>query len=298
MSRLRRLRVGTSRLQRFSFRVFGPLAQRRIVLYPQLGTKLSRAGDPLVPQAYLAQVYGAVAAAAGLGLMALAVYLAFGGLADPDPGLLAPLVAAPFLFGILAYSYALLKPDLEVVARRRNLEANLPYGLNFMASLAAAGVVPDRIFKTLGEQPVYGDMSVEANRVYRDTRMLSADVVGAMRAGARRSPSRQWEELLQGAVNTITSGGEFSQYLQGKAEQFTQENRRKQRAFLDSLGVMAESYVVMAAAAPLFLIVILSVMMVLSTSGNPVFYLNLIALVGLPVLHVSFTTVFRNLRPD
>jgi archaeal flagellar protein FlaJ len=145
---------------------------------------------------------------------------------------------------------------------------------------------------------VYGEMAAEANLIYRDTKLFSKDLVSALQAAGRRSPSQQLEEFLQGAVSTITSGGDLKTYLLAKAEQFAQENRREQKAFLESLGVMAESYVVVAAAAPLFLLVILSVMMLVSEGLNPTFMLNMLVLVALPVIHSMFAYILRTMRPD
>jgi archaeal flagellar protein FlaJ len=76
------------------------------------------------------------------------------------------------------------------------------------------------------------------------------------------------------------------------------ENRRRQKSFLESMGVMAESYVVVGAAAPLFLLVILSVMALLSSGINPVVLMNLLALGGLPVIHGMFAYILRTMRAD
>lgn len=283
----------------WSLRLFGPLADRRIVHHPDLSTKLARAGSPLVPVAFLSTVYARVAIAAGVGVAVLVAYLVLvGGPAGADPRTFTALVAAPMVAGILVYSVALLRPDLEIAARRRNLDTNLPYALNFLAAMAAAGVLPSEAFGALAKQQVYGEAAERAKGIYRDTRLFGKDLVTALRDAARRSPSRAFSELLHGAVSTVTSGGDLRAYLLAKAEQFSTENRRRQRAFLESLGVMAESYVVVAAAAPLFLLVILSVMAILRESGDPTLYLNLLVLVALPLIHGAFTGILRTLRPE
>lgn len=282
----------------FSLRLFGTVARRRLELHPDLGVKLLRAADPVVPVAYLASVYLRVALASSIGVVLFLGYLlSTGGEGDPR-ALVGALAAAP-IFGMMTYSYFLLKPDLEAAARRRDLESHLPYALNFLAALAAAGVVPDELFGALGKQPVYGQVAREASMIHRDTKLFSKDMVRALSDAAKRSPSQQFEEFLTGAVSTITSGGNLKTYFLTKAEHFTAENHRKQKAFLESMGVMAESYVVVAAAAPLFLIVILSVLMLLSSGDtDPAFFLNLIILGALPVIHGAFTYILRTMRAD
>jgi archaeal flagellar protein FlaJ len=284
---------------RVFLRWFGKTALQQLPKYPQLGAKLSKARSPLVPQAYLANVYGHLAVAAALGLLPLAIYLVVASVSGSVNLLMVvPLAFLPVLLAGMSYAWDMLKPDLEINSRKRNLESNLPYALNFMASLAAAGVVPSEIYGSLGSQPVYGEVAKEAAWIYRDTKVFSKDLVSALQTASKRSPSQQFEEFLQGSVNTITSGGDLKTYLLGKSEQFTQENRRKQKAFLESLGVMAESYVVVAAAAPLFLIVILSVMMLLSKGADPTLFLNILILLALPVIHAMFTWILSSMRPD
>ncbi|HET6398649.1 MAG TPA: type II secretion system F family protein [Candidatus Thermoplasmatota archaeon] len=294
-----RKRAGPDGATLFLLRWLEPAARRQLRGLPQLSGKLERAGNPLVPVAFVAQVQGWTAACAVAAALPLAVALvAAGGWQGLGARLGIPLALLPALAGLMAYSFLMLRPDLEIASRRRNLEGHLPHALNFMAALASAGVVPVEVFGSLGQQRVYGEVSKEAAKVYRDAQLFSKDLVAALQAAARRSPSQQWEEFLQGSVNTVTSGGNLTAFLMAKSEQFSQENRRKQKAFLESLGVMAESYVVVAAAAPLFLIVILSVMTLLEKGSDPTFLLNIIVLLALPVIHGMFTYILRTMRPD
>lgn len=280
-----------------ALRWFQPLATKQIRKQHELPRKLAQAAVPIVPVAYLSAIYLRTAIAAAAGLLVFLIYLG-ASWGDPDPALLVAFLVSPMLLGALTYSYGLLRPELEISARRRDVEGNLPFALNFLAALAAAGVVPDQLFGALGVQKVYGQVAHEASMIYRDTKLFSRDLVDAMRTAARRSPSKQFEEFLNGAVNTITSGGDLKTYFLAKSEHYSTEAHRKQRAFLESMGVMAESYVVVGAAAPLFLIVIMSVMFLLSSGGDPTLYLNIITLGALPVIHGMFIYILRNMRAD
>ena len=290
--------VTPSAFQRLCGRWLGNVAARNLTKHPLLGIRLAQARNPLVPSVYLATVYGQTAIGAIVGALPLLILLVTVGPAQLVSRWLVPLLGLPILLATACYAWGMLRPDLETRARRRDVEAHLPYALNFMAALASAGVVPVEVFGALGSQKVYGEMASEANLIYRDTKLFSKDLVTALQAAGRRAPSQQLEEFLQGAVSTITSGGDLKTYLLAKADQFAQENRREQKAFLESLGVMAESYVVVAAAAPLFLIVILSVMMLVSEGLDPTLMLNLLVLGALPVIHGMFTYILRTMRPD
>ncbi len=279
-----------------SLSLFGPMAASRIRNHPQLGHKLSAANNPTVPIAYLATVYARVALVSSLSLLFFILVLISGIALDGIVLLLLGLM--PLIGGLAMYSFELLRPDMQAGRRKKDLEANLPYALNFMAALSSAGVLPDQVYGSLGRQPVYGEVAVEAARIFRDTQFFSKDLVTAVQDAGRRSPSPQFGEFLQGSVNTVTSGGDFTGYLMAKSEQYAQDARRNLKAFLESMGVMAEAYVVVAAAAPLFLIVIISVMMFLSPGRDPLFFLNILVLLFLPIIHGAFTWLLGNMTAD
>jgi len=140
---------------RIFVRLFGKAGHRSVERHPMLDLKLQRARNPLVPSAYLAALYGHVTLAVLVGLLPLVLYVVLTAGAV-NINLAVPLAALPAIMGLMTYSYDLLKPDLQIAARKRNLETNLPYALNFMASMASAGVIPIEIFGALYGQGVLG----------------------------------------------------------------------------------------------------------------------------------------------
>ncbi len=279
--------------------VFGSFAHKRLQKMPDLAGKLSRAGEHLVPTAWLATVYMRTFIVAAAAVFLVIFYVVVAGSAGAlAPSTAAGIAVSPILLTAIIYAYEMLRPEISMRARRRALESALPYALNFMAALANAGVVAEEIFGAIGKQQVYGEVRVQAANIYRDTKLFGKDLTRALNDASRRSPSPQWEEFLQGSINTISTGGNLKAYLLARSEQFTEENRRKTRSFLESLGVMAESYVVVAAAAPLFLIVIISVMAVLSGAAAAMQYLNIIVLLALPIIHAMFAYILRTMRSD
>jgi archaellum biogenesis protein FlaJ (TadC family) len=284
-------------IDRFGARVAGPLAGSRQSRHPGLGLRLHQARIASPPAAYLAGTYVLTAAAFVLAALPFAVYvLATGG--GASAGVAVPLGVIPTLAASAVYAWRLLRPDMIAAARRSDIEENLPHAMHHMAALAGAGVLPARIFASIGQQPVYGQLAREADLIDRDVTLMSRDLVRALRDAATRSPSPQWGEFLMGSVNTITSGGALKQYILAKSTQFEHEARRQQRAHLDGIGVMAESYVVVAAAAPLFLLIVLSVMSLISSRvDDPSTMLNVLVFLAMPVLHGTFTWILRSTTP-
>ena len=78
------------------------------------------------------------------------------------------------------------------------------------------------------------------------------------------------------------------------------ENRRMQKEFLETLGVLAESYVTVVVAAPLFMIVMISVMSMVSTGsmGSSTLIMYMIAFIMLPLAHLGFAAVISSMSPE
>jgi flagellar protein FlaJ len=95
-------------------------------------------------------------------------------------------------------------------------------------------------------------------------------------------------EFLQGVVTTSTSGGQLKPYFLQKAEQFEKESKLDMRAQLETLGLMAESFVTVVVAFPLFLIVIMAIMAIVpGGGGNAAFTITLLWLVVLLMVPIS-----------
>ena len=72
----------------------------------------------------------------------------------------------------------------------------------------------------------------------------------------------------------------------------------KQKEFLETLGLLAESYVTVVVAAPLFLIIIFSVMALFGGPANTAIILYLIAFVMLPIANLGFAMAIRSMAPE
>jgi len=266
-----------------------------------LGLALQRSHILRRPEQYLGRARWASAwvgfVAALPGLAALEAF-ALGHPVVPTLALL-PLVVLPFAAASVTYAGAYTLPRLLAVMRARDIDAKLPYALNYLATLSASGATPQALFASLARQPIYGSVAREAARMTRDIELLGCDVVTAMARAGQRTASVKWQDLLQGAITALTSGGDLRIYFRDKAEQFLLENRHDQKRFLEGLGVLAECFVTVVVAAPLFLIVILSVMTSLGGSVQQTVVVGYtLVLVVLPVAQAGFILTIRTMTPE
>jgi flagellar protein FlaJ len=182
----------------------------------------------------------------------------------------------------------------------REMDALLPYAVNFVAAMAAANATPQKIFRSLAiQENIYGSISKDAGWIYRDTAVLGMDMLTALKRSVKRAPSDKYKEFIQGVINTLTSGGNMKSYFQNRAEFYMRLNRRDQEQFLETLAFMAESYVVVAVAMPIFLIVILVIMYWVSGSGMQIGDIMLYAVIFglLPMIHVGYIATIYLITP-
>lgn len=288
----------TSVVTRFSYRLYGPLAARTISKYTEMSQDFLKARIPLHPHAYLALTYFVVTITVVLGLAA-------GILVASMLGELSPLRVAGLaivqggLAGLLCYLYMMMYPQLRIKARARRIDANLPYALNFISSLSSAGVIPSKVFGALADQKEYDVVADEARWIYRDVQLLGKDIVEALLEASRRSSSRQFSEFLQGTVSTILSGGNLHSYFLQRAGHSAEIQRRGQKSYIESLGVLSESYLVTAVAGPLFLIVIVSVLTLMSSRVlDPLYALRIVIFLLMPASHFMFAALMNKMRPE
>jgi len=213
-----------------------------------------------------------------------------------DIWLILVLALIPGLSTFGTYFYFISYPSSKAKARAKKIDIYLPYALNFISAMSSAGVTPTEIFKSLSKQRIYGELREEALWVYRDVGLLGKDIITALKANIKRTPSDKFREFLQGAVVTVQSGGALKPYFMNKAEQYMRENRVNQKQMIESLGIMAEAYVT-AAVAGILLIIIIIPMLTVFTGGSPdqLNFMYVFIFLIVPIINIGFAIVLSSM---
>jgi flagellar protein FlaJ len=201
------------------------------------------------------------------------------------------------IFGGITYVVFNVYPGVEAGNRRRNIDASLPYAINYVTSMSTAGITPAEVFRLLGDSPIYGESAVEARFIAREIDIFGRDLIDAMRLVSSSTPSKRMKEFLQGAMASIASGGNLTEYFRNKSEQYTLENRQTQKLFLDTLALISESYVTAMVAGTLFLIILQSIMSVLSGDNKPMFLFAIIYCM-IPLGSIAFVIMISSMTPE
>ncbi|MHB1471715.1 MAG: type II secretion system F family protein [Thermoplasmataceae archaeon] len=174
--------------------------------------------------------------------------------------------------------------------RKRKIDALMPITIGFAATMASADIPVDRIFEVLSESSDYGEVAREAKYIWISTSLFGKDIISAIKEAIIYTPSLKFSEFLQGIVTTVTSGGDLKDYLVTKARRYQSELNNEVKKNVDSIGIVAESYITVGVAFPLIMIIIIGVIAALSSSNPGALILVLIFIVGImmPILTVFF----------
>ncbi len=288
--------MSLSGTQRFAYKLFGLRTQKSKQL-DKLDSDLQKAHMPIRAEAYLAQAYLYAAASVPITMLLTAMVVPLLILRmGVSPAAWVFVILLPPVIAYTTYAVQLATPASNAKSRRKDIELKLPYATNYIAAMASAGVIPAEIWKSLSRQKIYGEVAREAAMVYKDLEVHGKDIVTALRRAIDRSPSVKFQEMLQGGITTVTSGGDLTAYFRQKASRYQWENRVEQKSFIETMGLMAETYVTAAVAGPLFLLVMVAII-VLMGSGQ-MSQLQLIIYLLLPVINVGFMFGLKAMIPE
>jgi len=207
------------------------------------------------------------------------------------------IISAVAFLAILLWGAGLIYYPTNVShTRRRDIDAKLPMAIGYISAMASADIPIDRILSDLGKLELYGEISKEANSISVMTNIFGMDILEAIKEASRFSPSRKFSEFLSGIGTTVNSGGNLKDYLIGKARQYNSELTIGIKRNVESIGVLAESFITVGVAFPLMLMIIVGVIAVLAPSPpvNLILFLVFIVAIIIPAITAVFTIFIRS----
>lgn len=288
--------------QDFSWRIMGRYATEKMTGNQLLEENLMKAHMKIRAEEYYASVIMSTIIAAIIGVViAVGVGVILFGLLGV--GLILRLlvsVVAIMILPVMAYAITSGSPASKAKGRGRDIDKRIAAAMSFISAMASADVNIDVIFKELSRQKAYGEIAAEAAWITRDTELLGSDILTAIKKAAKRSPSAKFQEFLQGVITTSTSGGQLKPYFLLKADEFQKENKLAMKSQMETLGMLAESFVTVVVAFPLFLVLIMAIMAIVGGGDSDMMVLLLYMVVGLmiPISQFGFIFVIWNMSKE
>jgi len=289
-----------SRPQVFAYRLLGERTVKLLPLFKDLDVNLQKSGMKVsfrgyVSLAILTTLLVSISVCVIVPVMALLFFRL-----SPVLSLLYTAGASLFAgaFSIMGfYLYPIIKAD----GLKRNLEDGLPFTTGYLSILAGAGVPPAQMFRSLAKIDASLAVCREAKNITRDVELFGIDIISAMESTSNRTPSEKFKELLEGFIATMHSGGDLAKYLSERSRQYMRLKRIALQRLGDTLGVLAEFYVVLLVAGPLILVVMLAVMAMLGGGMpgllNPRLLLYLLTYLGIPLGSIVFLIMLDMIFP-
>ena len=186
-------------------------------------------------------------------------------------------------------------PKYRIARREYNINHFLPYAINFINSMAVAGISPSEIFTTLATIDLYGEIKNETKKIAKEINIMNVDSIAALRHAIEISPSRKFQVFLQGIIGTIQSGSDLNIYLENSVTKLMEDDYVDRKKDLELLAVIGELFVVCAMAFPIFLVIILTVFGFFSGSSfNSNFILIIFSLFVMPLVYICFYYLIRS----
>lgn len=194
------------------------------------------------------------------------------------------------IFVIAAYAAFLFfraYPSLLKKNRAAGINLLLHNAVAYIYAMRRGGAEMMEIFRSVaGEAQVYGEVAHEFRRVVRDTDYFGYDMLAALRHLQETTPSEKLRDFLQDLVSVVESGGDVTGFLEARVRMYQEEARFEQKGFLNTLQLAAEAYVTLFVAGPLFIIIVMVVMGLMSST--PVTYLSVIIYLLIPAGSLFF----------
>jgi flagellar protein FlaJ len=274
-----------NRIVSFFLKVSKLVPKRFLAKFDSLKKSLAKAGMKMGFQVYVGLVVFASLVAVVATFCFICVLLSLGAI-----GLLQKVVLS-ISFGVsagsIAFGIGYVYPLSVAYSRGSKIDSNLPNIAHFMAVLASSGMTPECVFRSLARAGKDYAVDKEVLGIIGEIELLGANLNSSLIRISEVSPSRKFGIMLNGVVSTSNMGGDLADYLNDQARKFKEEKMGKTKRFIENLGIVAESYVAFMVAAPLMLIIMLSVMTFIGggvTLANldPADLLNLLTFVGIP----------------
>ena len=203
-------------------------------------------------------------------------------------------VIVSFILGTyIGYSLLLRIPGIKKRNRATKINLTLHNAVAYMYAMRRGGAQLMTIFRSLSDRAdIYGEVALDFRQIVRDADFFGYDIVTAIRHLTDTTPSEKLKDFLEDLLSVIESGGNMAEFLSKRVRIYQEEARFEQKQFLTLLSLVAESYVTLFVAGPLFLIIIMVVMGMMG--GSAVLQLTLVTYAIMPVGSMVFI-LFINL---
>lgn len=286
-----------------AYRTFGNFFYKNKESFQELKVKIRHSHIPMSVDQYLASAFmysifaGIIGGIFGgwLGLktfgdsisrLSLFVDSTRAGFAEEHLYMLAILIALLFfiisfltVFGV-AYIYPYFQADI----RNACIEKSMLPAVTYMYALTRGGMSIYDVFRSLSKYThIFGTSAEEVSYIVRDMDYLGKDFISALKEAKERTPSDRFKDFVDGLI-LVSSSGTITEYIKNKSEQYQDMAELANHNLLKRLDVLAEVYVTVLVAGPLFIMTTLVVLQFFRPASAQILYMLIYVIIPLATL--------------
>jgi flagellar protein FlaJ len=179
-------------------------------------------------------------------------------------------------------------------ARASEIEATLPRTIAFVYALSRSGMPFPKVLDTLARnEDIYGEAAREVGVAVRDMNTFSTDILTAIERTAERTPSEGLSEFSDNLASVLGSGRNLSSFLRDQYERYQEEAEAQQEQYLELVSTLAEVYVTVLVAGPLFFITVLVVIGLVIE--DTISIVRFVGYIGIPLASAGFVVYIDSL---
>lgn len=180
------------------------------------------------------------------------------------------------IFG-LAYIFPYFQADI----RHACIDKSMLSSVTYMYALTKGGLSIYDVLRSLSMYThIFGTCAEEVSFIVRDMDYLGKDFISALNSAKERTPSELFKDFIDGLV-LVSSSTAIIEYIKNKSDQYQDMVEMANRNFLKRLDVLAEIYVTVLVAGPLFIMTTLIVLQLIRPASAQILYILIYALIPL-----------------
>lgn len=185
------------------------------------------------------------------------------------------------VFGLLS-----IFPYFQADIRQACIDKSMLSSVTYMYALTKGGVSIYDVFRSLSRYThIFGTAAEEVSYIVRDMDYLGKDFISALNSAKERTASELFKDFIDGLI-LVSSNKAIIEYIKSKSKQYQDMVEMANRNFLRKLDVLAEAYVTLLVAGPLFIMTTLIVLQLFRPASAQILYLLIYVII--PLANLSF----------
>ncbi len=198
-------------------------------------------------------------------------------------------------FAFLAFSVVLYVsfsyPEIRIGEINRDIEKNFSAFVTSMYALSASGMPVNAILEEISKNDAFGEIAEELRRVTVRTDIFGFDLIRALEASEKETPSKLMASIFTGIRISILSNVDIASFLKEKADYYQKVSDSRMKISLDTIGIATESFVAVVIAFPILLYITVSIVSL--KNRNAEFFI--ISMAMTVIFFMVFYFVFRKM---